>query len=127
MKRILFSLGALALALSSCQTSSASHNRAKFPYEEDADRIYFTRNGDNYPKRRLDYGFLEVTRNASLDALEGALREGRGIFLFLHAESERIAAAQAMITNNFFMCVLIILKKTIRAYQEGHSRRDTHA
>ena len=75
----------LLFALVSCGQKTG-FDPSVFPFTDDADLGYLTRNGDNYTKSGLSYSYDEVLRELDYDAFEKQLEHEESFLIYLHQD-----------------------------------------
>ncbi len=83
MRRRALTLLLTLLSLTGCQQGSGTGD---FPFTDDADKSYVTRNGDNYGKSGLSHNYESVCRPFSRERLEEGLSNSRPVFFFVYKD-----------------------------------------
>ena len=97
----------LFLSLTSLVGCQHSNGTATFPYTDDKDNAYMTRNGDNYGKSGLSHSYESLCRPFSRERLEDELSNGRATFFFVYKDFCHSCESAHNDLVNFFLSSLI--------------------
>lgn len=101
--RVLTLLLSLA-CLTGCQRSNGT---ADFPYTDEQDNAYMTRNGDNYGKSGLSHSYESLCRPFSRQRLEDGLSNDRPTLFFVYKDFCHSCEDAHNDLTNFFLSSLI--------------------
>lgn len=97
-------LSFLSISLFACGGAPKAHiDESLFPFQDDGESVYLTRNGDNYTKNGLSYPYEKITHEGSFDAIDRHIKQGEASLLFLHAEGCASCSAAHDDLTHFFL------------------------
>lgn len=101
MKRTLWL--AFLPSLVACSASNNPNAREAFPFENDPDRPYLTRNGDNYGIEGVGRAYQDVMRELSKDDFIQNIENGESFLIYLHQDNCRNCQAAHDDILNFLL------------------------
>ena len=87
MKRLIWLT--LLPALVACGTSNVPDARDAFPFEDDPDRPYLTRNGDNFGVEGVGRAYQDVMRELTKESFVQNIERGESFLIYLHQDNCR--------------------------------------
>lgn len=102
--RFRLGLSLLSISLFACGGAPKAHiDEDLFPFQDDGESVYLTRNGDNYTKNGLSYPYEKITHEGSFSAIDRHIKQGEASLLFLHAEGCPSCSAAHDDLTHFFL------------------------
>ena len=105
MRRRILSLLAISLTLMGCQ--NAGNGSGDFPFVDDPDKAYLTRNGDNYGKGGLSHSYQSMCRTFSATRIQEALDDGKQVVLFFEMDGCKSCESAHNDLTHFYLSSLV--------------------